>query len=261
MRYLRVWRRFFTAALMRELEYRGHTALMMVGQLAEQGVLLVTYLLFYRFTDQVAGWTRDEALLLLGVFWIFDGVWGGLIGCNLRLLAEYIQHGTLDQFLLKPVSSQFLVGAMVVEWWKLTKAVTGVVVVLIAAQRVGLTWSAGGVAAALGFAASGLAVLYALRFTIAACTFWVVRVSELYSLLNSVQEVARFPVQYFQRPVRDALIYVIPVAFATTLPAQALLGKADLRLLPVGGVLAIAALLASNRFWHFALRHYASARG
>jgi ABC-2 type transport system permease protein len=246
---------------MRHLEYRGHTALMVLGELGEQGLLLVTYLLVYRFTESVAGWTADEALLLLGVFWIYQGVWGGLIGCNLRLLAEYIQYGRLDQLLVKPANAQFLVSTMVVEWWDLTKSATGAIVVLVAADRLRVAWSVQTVAAALCFAASGLAVLYGLRFAIAACTFWVVRISELYSLLDSVQTVARFPVHFFQRPARDVLTFVIPVAFATTFPAQALLGTADLRLLPVGMVLAVVALYGSNRFWHFALRHYASAGG
>ena len=162
---------------------------------------------------------------------------------------------------MRPMNAQFLVSTMIVEWWDVTTCVTGVIALLVAGQRMGLVWSVGSVAAALGFAASGLAVLYAVRFAIAACTFWVVRISELYSLLNSVQTVARFPVQYFQRPVRELLTFVVPVAFATTFPAQALLGTADLRLLPVGIGLAIVALVASNRFWGFALRHYASARG
>ena len=74
----------------------------------------------------------------------------------------------------------------------------------------------------------------------------VTRVSELYSVLNSVQAVARFPVQFFQRPARELLTYVIPVAFATTFPAQALLGEADLRLLPVGGALAANASAAAT---------------
>lgn len=109
MRYLKLWRRFFIAALMRHLEYRGHTALLVLTCIGEQVVLLLTYLVFYRFADDVVGWTADEALLLLGVFWVYEGLWGGLIGCNLRLLAEYIQNGSLDQLLVRPVSTQFLV--------------------------------------------------------------------------------------------------------------------------------------------------------
>ena len=82
LRYARVWGRFFVAALMREVEYRGNTALMVLSELGEAGLELATYLLFYRFADRVAGWTADEALLLLGVFWIYEGIWGGLIGCT-----------------------------------------------------------------------------------------------------------------------------------------------------------------------------------
>ena len=70
---------------------------------------------------------------------------------------------------------------------------------------------------------------------------------------------ARFPVTYFRRPMREVLTYVVRGAFATTFPAQALLGEADYRLLPLGVALSGAALWAANRFWHFALRRYSSA--
>ena len=92
-------------------------------------------------------------------------------------------------------------------------------------------------------------------------TFWSVRVSELYSIVQSFQDAARFPVSCFNRPVREILTYALPVAFVTTFPAQALLGEADLRLLPVGAALAAGALFTTNRFWRFALRHYPSAGG
>lgn len=64
---------------------------------------------------------------------------------------------------------------------------------------------------------------------------------------------------YFQGWLRVLLTFVLPVAFATTFPPQALLGEFDPHLLLVGFGLAATALLASNRFWNYAVRHYSSA--
>jgi ABC-2 type transport system permease protein len=49
------------------------------------------------------------------------------------------------------------------------------------------------------------------------------------------------------------------VAFATTFPAQALLGTVDLRLLIVGIALATVALILTHLFWRYAVRYYSSA--
>ncbi len=59
--------------------------------------------------------------------------------------------------------------------------------------------------------------------------------------------------------VRAVLTFVIPVAFATTFPAQALLGSIDPRYLLAGIGLAVAGLLWTHLFWRIAVRHYGSA--
>ncbi|HEU5315424.1 MAG TPA: ABC-2 family transporter protein [Chloroflexota bacterium] len=261
MKYLRLWRRFFRLALMRQTEYRANLALALVRSFSELALLVVTYVVFYRFADEVAGWTADEALLLLGVYWIFDGVWTALFTSGLTRLAALIQYGELDLVLLRPASSQFLVSCRLVNVYELLKVVTGVAVVVYAGGRAGVVWSPVAVSSALVVGACGLAVMYALRFCVVACTFWVIQISELYTLVSTFHSAARFPVQFFQRPVRDVLTYVIPVAFATTFPAQALLGEADPWLVPTGIALAAGALFVTNGFWRFALRHYTSAGG
>jgi ABC-2 type transport system permease protein len=261
MKYLRLWRRYFLLALMRQTEYRANFALALARSFSELALLVVTYAVFYRFADDVAGWTADEALLLLGVFWIFDGVWTALFTTSLTRLASLIQYGDLDLVLVRPASAQFLVSCRLVNVYELLKVVTGTGIVAYAGQRVGVAWSPGALASAITLGVCGLAVMYALRFVVVTCTFWVMKVSELYTLVSTFHGAARFPVQFFQRPVRDVLTYVVPVAFATTFPAQALLGETDPWLVPAGLGVAAVALFASNRFWRFALRHYTSAGG
>ena len=259
MRYARLWRRTLVVAAMRMAEDRVHTALVVLGGVGEQALLLVAYLVFYRFADTIAGWTAAEALMLLGIFWIFDGVWSSFIGASLRLLPEEIRDGGLDGLLLQPVSAQFLVSCHVAETYELAKVVTGLVVVGSAGTQAGVVWSVGGVLAAAAFGACGVALLYALRFAIAACTFWAMRVGELYGLFSELFWAGRYPVDYFPRPMRDVLTYVIPVALTTTFPARALLGTADPWLLPAAALAASAMLLASRLLWRAGIRRYAGA--
>ena len=114
---------------------------------------------------------------------------------------------------------------------------------------------------ALLFCTCGFVTIYALRFMLGTCVFWLTSVRTLYDLLHPVFEVGQYPVTFFNSWVRFLLSFVVPVAFATTFPAEALLGVADARLLPVGIVLAALSLYASHRFWLVAVRRYASAEG
>ncbi|HTL89071.1 MAG TPA: ABC-2 family transporter protein [Leptolyngbya sp.] len=52
---------------------------------------------------------------------------------------------------------------------------------------------------------------------------------------------------------------MVPVAFLTTIPAEAMLGRTEVSWIVGAGFLAIALLLASRFFWRFALRFYTSA--
>ena len=91
------------------------------------------------------------------------------------------------------------------------------------------------------------------------CSFWLVQVDTLDTLFYSVFETARYPITFFKGLVRAVLTFAMPVAFATTFPAQALLGTADLHLLLAGIALATVALILTHLFWNYAVRYYSSA--
>ncbi|MBI3973034.1 MAG: ABC-2 family transporter protein [Chloroflexi bacterium] len=260
MRYLRIWRRFFVMALMELMEYRTGFTLSVLEGMGQLALLVVMYLVFYRFTDEIAGWTEAEALLLLGIFWTFDGVWGFQFADGIGRLPSLIRKGDLDFLLLRPVQSQFLVTC----WRGIgmrapTKIASGVFVVVYAGNAAGVQWSATAIAEAGAFALCGLAILYGLRFALSTLCFWVLQISELYELSHNLYTTARFPVTYFGEPVRSVLTCVIPAAFVSTFPAQALLGTVEHGWLPVGLVLAAGALAGTHLLWIRAVRHYSSA--
>ncbi len=112
---------------------------------------------------------------------------------------------------------------------------------------------------AAAFIICGLLLLYAIWFGIVTCSFWLVQLSTIGTLFYSVFETGRYPVSFFPGVVRAVLTFVVPVAFATTFPVDALLGRADLRLLLAGALLAVFGLFATHLFWNYAVRHYSSA--
>jgi ABC-2 type transport system permease protein len=135
----------------------------------------------------------------------------------------------------------------------------GLLLAAYAGSAAGVRWSLLGVLAAGTFLVIGLALLYALWLFIMTFSFWLVQIDNLDVLFYSLFETARYPVAFFRGFARALLTFVFPVAFVTTFPAEALLGRADPRLLPVGLALAALALLASSLFWNYAVRHYSSA--
>ncbi len=259
IRYLRLWRQLVITAFVREAEYRMNFVIGVGEGLAQLALAVISFLLLYRFTDQVAGWSQAEVLMLVGVYRIVEGLINLQIAPNMRAIAGYIRSGEMDFMLLRPISSQFLVSLRMLALPEGVNVLIGLLLVIYAGGAAGVSWSAAGMLAAGAFGLCGLLMLYALWLCMVTFAFWLVQIDNLDTFFYSLFETARYPVTFFKGLLRALLTFAFPVAFATTFPAQALRGQADLRLMPLGFVLAAGMLLGTHLFWNFAVRHYSSA--
>src|SRR5690606_2827312 len=76
--------------------------------------------------------------------------------------------------------------------------------------------------------AAALAIVYAIWLALMTLSFWFVAVENLEILFDSAYEAARFPVTAYPRAVRFVLVYLLPIAWITTVPASALTGRAGM---------------------------------
>lgn len=259
MRYLRLWRRLLATAIVREAEYRVSFLLAVVEGLVQVGLVALTFELLYQFTGELAGWTRDQVLVLVGVYRIVDGLIAFQVAPNMLALPGYVRTGELDFHLLRPISSQFLVSTRRFALAEAVNVLIGLGVVAVAGTRAGAAWRPLDVAAALTLLACGVLLLYALWFALMTASFWLVQLDSLDSLFASLFEAARYPVGFFPGWARVLFTVAFPVAFATTFPTDALLARGDPRLVAAGLALTAAALAASHLLWRWALRQYESA--
>jgi ABC-2 type transport system permease protein len=259
VRYLRLWRRFFVTALVREAEYRFSFALSAFEGLSQVLLVVLTFELIYQFSDQIAGWRREQILLLVGLYRVVDGIVSAQVAPNVLALPGYVRTGELDFHLLRPVSSQFLVSTRRLILPELTNVLIGFGLVAYAAGPAGVIWNVTAMARALVLLLCGVVLLYAVWFAIMTCSIWLVQLDTLEYLFFSLFQAAQYPVHFFSGAARALFTFAFPVAFATTFPTEVLLGRGDPRLVPLALVMASAALVATHLFWRRALRHYESA--
>lgn len=258
-RYPRLWLRFAATAFMNEAEYRFNFLVGVAERFAQVAIAVLSVLIMFRFTRQVAGWSAAQVLLLVGLYRVVEGLLNLQIAPNMIALSGYIQNGDMDFLLLRPISSQFLVSCRLMTLPEIVNVLIGLSLAVFAAHSAGLHVSIVGLVAAVGFCLCGLILLYALWFFTVTWSFWLVKVDTLDTLFYSAFEAARYPVDFFKGAIRALLTFVIPVAFATTFPVEALRGSIDLRLLLAGLVMSVLGLLATHLFWDHAVRHYSSA--
>jgi ABC-2 type transport system permease protein len=262
-RYAKALRRFWTAALAAEMEYPLNFLLELLAVAGNLVGSLFVVSLFYGGGSGngpgLGGWSWEGALVVLGVHTLLDGLASTLLQPNLSRIVTHVQNGTLDFVLLQPIDSQFWLSLRTFSPWGLPGILAGLGLIGWAAHRAG-TPPDGAILlpAALMLLAGGV-LLYSLWFVLAATSIWFVKVWNATEVLRSLMAAGRYPIGAYPPPLRVVFTFVLPVAFLTTVPAEAILGRASSGWMLAGVGVAAAGLGASRGFWRFALRHYTSA--
>ncbi len=256
-RHIRVLRLFWQVSIAAELEYRINFIVAVVSSLGGLAGSLFGLFLFYRTDYTFSGWSWSEALLVLGIFTILEGMSATFLVPNLNKIVRYVQEGTLDFVLLKPISSQFWLSTHTVSPWGVPDLIFGTIILLYAGEQIGL--SPLDYLALLPPLLLGIASLYSLWFILGATSIWFVKVYNVTEVLRALLEAGRFPIDGYPAAYRIFFTFIVPVAFLTTVPAQTMIGRSEPAWLLGSALLAVALFLASRWFWQFALRFYTSA--
>lgn len=256
-RYINIIKLFWSTALAAELEYRLNFAIATLSSLGNLSGSLFGLFLFYRTGYTFHGWNWLEALLVLGIFTLLQGFSATFLVPNLNRIVEHVQEGTLDFVLLKPVSSQFWLSSRTISPWGFPEIVFSVILISFAGTRLHLT--------AIDYLTSafplffGMVSLYSIWFILGATSIWFVKIYNVTEVLRGLIEAGRFPMVAYPAAYRFFFTFVVPVAFLTTVPAEAMLGRSEPIWILGSGILAFGLFFASSIFWRFALRFYTSA--
>ena len=259
-RYLGLLRLFVANSIQLELEYRINLLVNAFNSLVAFGAGLAVIYAMFGQAGAVGGWSFHEALVLFGVFLMIQSYVEILLFPNFSQLPEQIRTGSFDFVLLKPASSQFLVSFRHLSIWQLPELVIGLGVALWGMAALGTLGPAALAAFALLLLAA-MAIVYAICLMLATLAFWVVKVDNMSELFFAFFAAGRFPVSAFPAWVRLLLTFVVPIAFITTVPAAAAIGRLDLGMAALGIGLAAGFALAARWFFRFAVARYTSAGG
>ena len=259
MRYLRLLSLFLKNSLQVDLEYRANFIGSLVFSLLDVAWSIGGTLLFYSFREQIGGWTFHEALVVVGLFFVMWGVADVAIMPNVAAIGEHIRKGTFDFVLIKPLNSQVHATLRQYKLHRLSGILSGIVIVLFALWRLHTIPGFGQIALFILIALSAIVMLYAILTMLATIAFWTVSVDNIHELFFAFLDTAKYPASAFPEPLHGIILFVVPVGFMTTVPAEVLLNRITPSLALYGIFLALALLLISIRLWRIAVRNYSSA--
>jgi ABC-2 type transport system permease protein len=215
--------------------------------------------IFFLHRDKMGDWTYPEVLMVVGLFTFFNGIMESLLRPNVGAVIEQIRDGTFDFVLTKPVNAQFIASLRNIVVWRLVDVIIGSAVIVYALRQLHVTPTPTQIGFFVVMIASAIAIVYSIWLVMVSFAFWFVKIDNITELFYAFYEAGRYPVTIYRGVVRVLLTFVVPIAFITTFPVSALLGRIDPPMAILGLAFAVGSFIVSNRFWNFALRHYSSA--
>ncbi len=259
MSTLRLLYTFFRVSVLSETAYRVNFFVQLFQSILELGTSLAGLAVIFSFTNSLGGWGVDEMLALVGVYFLIGGIISLFIQPGMSDLISSVRDGTLDFMLTKPEDSQLLVSIQRFAIFSLIDLLLGIGVLVTALVRLGGRIGGGQALAFAGTLLAGGVIVYSFWLILASLSFWFVRVENLLEIFRSMYEAGRWPVSLYPGWLRFGLTFIVPVAFATTIPAQALTGRLNGWTFLGAAGLAVGLFILARLIWRLGLRRYSGA--
>ena len=259
MRFFKLLWVFMRVGVMGEVSYRANFFVHLFESALELATALAGLAIVFGHAETLGGWKSDELVALVGVYFLVGGIIGLVIQPSMEQLSGAVHDGTLDFTLTKPQDAQLVVSIWRLELWKLTDVGLGIATLAVALARLGERVGFREAAAFAAAIVAGGVIIYSFWLILATTAFWLVRVENILMVFQSVYSAGRWPVSIYPGWLRFALTFLVPVAFAITVPAQALAGRLGWRALAGAAAFAVVLFIAARIFWRIGVRHYSGA--
>jgi ABC-2 type transport system permease protein len=172
---------------------------------------------------------------------------------------DSVRKGTLDFVLTKPEDAQLLVSVQRVSIWSVLDGLIGIGVVVVSLISLGAQVSVSQLIAFAIALLAGSVIVYSFYVVLATCAFWFIKIENILVIFQSLYQAGLWPVGIYPQTLQIILTFLVPVAFAVTVPAEAMVGRLSASTLWLAVGLAAALFVIARRFWHFGIRHYSGA--
>jgi ABC-2 type transport system permease protein len=250
---------FLKIGIMNELAYRANFYFQFLSSLMSLGTAIAGLYVVFNHTETLGDWTATDILALLGVYLIVNGAIRLVIQPSMERLMEDVREGTLDYTLTKPEDAQFLISISQIRIWKVTDFLLGAGVLGVALNQRGAEV---GYSDAVAFGVvllCGAAIIYSFWLMLATLAFWFIRIENIFVIFDTMYQAGRWPIGIYPFWLKFILTFIVPIAFAITVPAQALTNRLTSDALILDIAIAIGMLLVSRVFWRIGLRNYSGA--
>ncbi len=189
-----------------QLEYQANVLIELLAVAMSLSGSLFLLLLFYGPDQTLGGWSWAQALMVQGLYTVFDGMATTWLRPNLGATVTHVREGTWDFMLLKPIDSQFWLSLRTLSPAGLPEIALGLGLLAWGSHQAGVVISLSGLFTVLVMLLAGGLILYSLWFLIAATSIWFVKTGNATEVLRALLASGRYPLNAYPLSASFALV-------------------------------------------------------
>lgn len=187
---------------------------------------IIYVVIIYQTGVSINGWTSDGILLHIGIFNIMSGIYAFCFVGNFFQISNHIVKGTLDLYITKPVSSQFMLTLRSFDFGlSIPDILGGVAMVVVAWYRLGLGFHPLSILGFIALMLCGIVTMYSVFLLPHIISFWSLRNDAMKSISDSLFEINSMPMIIYNKAVQVGGLFILPLLTIASYPSSFLQGK------------------------------------
>lgn len=259
----RLYKRLVVARIRSDWQYRTSFIILLFSQALITALEFAAIVLVLQLVPTLGGWTATEVTFLYALATVPFGV-ADLLVSSVERTATYVQQGTFDRILLRPLPALFQISALEFELRRIGKVIPSAAVGVWAVLNVDVVWTLGRILALVMALVCGTIIYSGLWIGTASISFWAVASKEATNAVTyGGQSANEYPLHLYRNWIRGTLGWGIPLAFVAYVPTQWILEAENPlglspRLVVLTPAVAAGVLAIAIACWSTGIRHYQS---
>lgn len=251
---------FVKNGLILQMEYRINLVMFLIAEL-NFVVLKVFYVVVMYNTDvDINGIPSEMMLIFGGTFIIITGLYASIFMVNLATFSSHISRGTLDTYITKPISLQFMLSCRTFDVGALIpNLITGTVMLIIGVRQYEVAFTLPIIIQYVTLILSSTILAYSVFFGIQLVSFWMIKSDAVTGVLEVMWDYNNMPMTIYSKAIQNVLIFGLPLFVISNFPSLFVLGKLN----PIYMTWAIASPILfftiTRLVWKTAIKNYTSA--
>lgn len=219
------------------------------------------WIILNRFKE-IGNWNLGEIAFIYIICLLSAGI-SNILFVQFRGIGRMVESGEIDRILIRPINPIVNIMGTRFELNGFANIIVGLLLLFFLHDDINIQWHMMNIIKFIIALISATLVHGSIIIIIGSLSFIFIRTSGLDDMYSSFRDLVFYPVTIFDKPIQFILFFILPLAFASYVPAGMFLENPEYLNLPqwvwnISPIFGILLFLVSYSIWKLCLRRYQS---